>query len=183
MAHQRKVIRDKVRDLLLGKTAAGTRVYATRVLPLRKVEVAALAVYTTDERVAQESRATAPRELTRDLSLVIEGMALATPGVSVDDALDALILQVEAVMHADPRLGGTAVDSILDTTETEIIEDGDRPMGWFALTYSVVYRDEEPALPADVKDFLRADVRQSLGGVVGEDDDVEDLVTVQEASP
>lgn len=115
MAHQRTRIRNAVVALLTGQTSAGSRVYPSRVVPFRKGELPVLCVYTLDE-VADDG-ASAPRELTRALDLILEGWVM--PGPNVDVALDDLALQVETAMHADPYLGAryavSAVDDTLDT--------------------------------------------------------------------
>jgi len=159
MPHQREVIRKKIRDLIVaGATVAGSRVYPSRVLPLRGLELPAIAVYTLDETVAGESLATAPRELTRDLSVVIEAWvkagAVTDPKVEqVDDRMDALAEQIENIMHGDPYLGGEAGESILTGTETEIVEEGDRTLGLLLLSYRVTYRTLAPIAPVLVDDF------------------------------
>lgn len=159
MPHQREVIRKKIRDLIVaGATVAGSRVYPSRVLPLRGIELPAIAVYTLDETVSGDSLATAPRELTRDLSVVIEAWvkagAVTDPKVEqVDDRMDELAEQIETIMHADPYLGGEAGESILTGTETEIVEEGDRTLGLLLLSYRVTYRTLAPIAPVLADDF------------------------------
>jgi hypothetical protein len=179
MAHQRQVIREAVRTALLGATAAGSRVYETRVVPNRLTELPALAVYTLQDTVDQEESNTSPRELRRELDLVIEGWVAA--GTNADDAMDALALEVETAMHADPYLGGAVADSMLDSTSLEVLDEGDRFTGWFVMTYSVTYFTLAPEAPAALDDFERAGVTHDLGGDVHEDDQAEDLFTVQES--
>ena len=115
MPHQRTRIRNATVSRLLGATAAGARVYPSRVVPFRKGDLPVLCVYTLDE-VADDD-GSAPRELTRALDLIIEGWVM--PGLNVDVALDDLALEVETAMHADPYLGAphvvSAVDDTLDT--------------------------------------------------------------------
>lgn len=180
MSHPRKLIRHAIRDALDGATAAGARVYATRKLPLRRIELPAVTVWTLEESVAADSRESAPRELERELSVVIEGW-VSVAGDAADDAMDDLAEQIEAAMNADRYLGDTAADSVLDSTAMEVVEDGDRLMGLVALSYSVTYYTEVAEDGAPVDDFLTAEVTHDLGGNVHPDEVAVDLVTIQEA--
>jgi hypothetical protein len=180
MPHQRTLIRGAVVAQLLGATAAGARVYPTRILPLRRIELPAISVYTLEEAVTAASLSTAPRELSRELPVMIEGWV--APGDNVDDAMDALALDIENAMHVDPYLADTAAESILDSTVMEVVEDGDRMMGLVVLTYAVTYRSLAPEAPTDLDDFLSVKATHNLGGQVHEDDDAEDEFVVQEVA-
>lgn len=177
MAHPRKVIRHAVVTLLTGATAAGTRVHSTRIEPIKKTLLPAIAVYALGEPVRPDSDGTAPREITRDVKVEIAGWVAHSDALSVDDAMDDLAEQIEAAMDVDPYLGGAAGDSILENTEMEVANDGERLIGIVALTYSVTYRTT-PAEPADPDDFLTADVTTQVGGA-GVDNAVEDLIEVR----
>jgi hypothetical protein len=175
MLHQRQVIREAARDALRGRTAAGARVYETRVVPLRKLELPAVSVYTLEEEVDPASSSTAPRELKRTVDLAIE--ALVKQGDNVDDAIDAIALEIERAMHADPTLGGAASDSVLASTEIDVLEESDRVVGMARLVYSVTYYTWAPD-SADVAlpDLSTVGIRHDLGGAVHEDDEARDTI-------
>lgn len=180
MAHPRKVIRHAVVDLLTAaSTAAGARVFATRVEPIKRTALPTISVYTLGEPVRPGADQTAPRELTRDVKVEIAGWVAHSDSLSVDDAMDDLAEQIEAAMDADPYLGGAAGDSVLESTEIEVRDDGERLIGIVALTYSVTYRTS-PEAPADLDDFLRAGVTHQIVGAEA-NNTASDLVTVQEA--
>lgn len=181
MPHERQVIRAKVRQMLLGRTLAAQRVYLNRFVPLRTSELPAVMVFVLSESIEAGGDATAPRELTRIMQLAIDAVVEVEEGA--DDAMDALALQIESVMHADPTLGGTAGDSILSDTEIGTEPEGDRLVGRVALTYDVTYRTMAPEGPTDLADFLVADVTHDVGGQVHEDEEAHDEVVVQEISP
>src|SRR5918912_779283 len=108
MAHQREVIRKAVQgQLLAANTAAQDRVFATRLVPYRRMQLPAFAVYTPEEPVDPASQRTAPRELKRNLRLVVEAavnegaILRAAPVQNVDDALDDLALDIERAIDAD----------------------------------------------------------------------------------
>ena len=172
--HQRQVIRAAVLAILLNATTAGARVYATRVLPYQMTELPVIAIYTLQDDVADSSRSTAPRELTRSLSLNIE--AWVAPGTNVDDAMDDIALEIENLMHADPYLGDVCVDSLLTATTTESVEDVDRELGIVILTYDVTYRTDAPEAPVGMDDFNTAD---TIYQVSEDANDANDSVTVQ----
>lgn len=154
--HPRQVIRHAVVAQLINKTGAGTRVYPDRRIPFQRVELPALAVYVPTESVEIQSRATAPRELDRRAQAVVEVLVQQAEGV--DDALDALALEVENALHADWTLGGVASDLLLTSTETEVVDTGKQLIGVARLEFEVRYYTE--AVPvAALDDFKTADVR------------------------
>lgn len=171
MAHQRKVIRKAIANALVtAATAAEGRVYASRAIPLRRLDLPAIAVYTLTEEVTEDSAATAPRELERQLSVVIECWAAAAQYQLIDDVLDDLAEEVEAAMHADPYFGDACGDSILSSTEIELDDSGDRLLGLARLTYAVTYRQLAPAAQ-DLDDWRTAEIDYSLAGEQDDEDD------------
>lgn len=180
MAHQRQVIRAAVLALLLNATAAEARVHATRVLPYQASQVLpVIAIYTPDEDVDDDSWSTAPLELTRNLSLIIEGWV--SPGENADNAMDDLAKEIEDAMDSDLYLGGAIAKRKLVKTETEVLEESDRQLGWFAMTYEVTYRTLAPEPPADgeMDDFNTAGTAYNQGGEQAPADEASDEITVQ----
>lgn len=154
--HPRQVIRHAVVAQLTGKTAAGARVYPDRRVAFQRVELPALAVYVPTEAVDIQSRATAPRELDRRAQVVVEALVQQAEGV--DDALDALALEVEDALHGDWTLGGAASDLLLTSTETDVVDTGKQLIGVVRLEFEARYFSE--AVPvAALADFKTADVR------------------------
>jgi hypothetical protein len=173
--HQRQVIRAAVAAALVGQTAAGARVEPTRMVPWRPAELPGIGIYTLRERVEPESRDTAPRELERRFELAIEGCVRADAGV--DDALDALALEIERVLHADATFGGTASDSLLAQTEIDVLENGDQPIGVIRLVYEVWYFTGAPeAADVTLDDLKTVDIHHDLEGQQETDDQAHDVV-------
>lgn len=142
MPHQRKLIREAVKAALVAAgTAAADRVFETRLVPWRTAQLPAISVYSrSEDGITVESE---PRVLRRPLSLVIEGVVIANQ--DVDDALDALSLEIERAMHADPTLGDVCGDSYLASVELGMMDvEGARPMGAVQLVYAVTYRTGAP---------------------------------------
>jgi hypothetical protein len=175
MAHPRALIRQAVVALLIAAdTAAEARVEATREIPRRRGDGPALGVYTPEESVASSETRTAPREHTRSLTLVIEGIVSGASGV--DDALDDLAQEVEDALDADDTLGGTAAESSLVSTDLEVMEDSGRTVGLIRLTYTVVYYTFAPR-EVDAPDaFESASVKHDLNGTTYPADQAEDIV-------
>lgn len=185
MAHQRKLIRQAaVAKLIAAATSAGARVYPTRVAPLRKDLLPAIAVYTEDEEVDPDSEGTSTRELKRYVELVVEGYVAHTSALSADDGMDDLAEQIEAAIDADPNLNSTVGDHgcFLERTETGFADGSSDPLiGVVKLTYRALYRTspaEAGSSPTDA--FLTADVKYTPPGGVADTPVLEDTVTVQE---
>lgn len=135
MAHRRQQIREATVAALKGKTAAVDRVSKTRAVPYRLNELPAVSVYTVEEEVV-------PRlpDLGRTVTLAIVGvvsLTLAHP--NVDDELDALALEIETAMNADPTLGGAATLTYLVATAIDVVDEQGRPVGGIRLTYHAKY--------------------------------------------
>lgn len=176
--HQRQQIREAVAAQLKGvapdfATSAQGRVYETRLVPFRRLELPAVAVYALEE--TSDDQRSAPREYKRTLQLAIEGAVKLTD--NVDDALDALALELERAVDADPTFGDTASDSVLASTVLDIVEDSDRSVGVVRLQYSVTYYTYAPdAADHDFDELQTVDVKTRIGGVADPaEDKLEDL--------
>ncbi len=180
MAHPRKLIRHAVVALLTGATAAGARVQGTRVDPHRGTQLPALSVYTLNDPVTEDVSADAER--THELELEIAGWVAHSDAIPVDDAMDDLAEEVEAVMLTSPYLGGAAGDVRLLGTTMEVREDNGRSdplIGIIVLTYAVTYRvDLVAAAPTD--DFLRVGATHRIVGA-GDNVAAQDRFVVQES--
>jgi hypothetical protein len=159
--HQRQIIRQAVKTALLGATAAGTRVFESRVYAWKSSELPAISVYTLEDAVDPESRKSAPMELERDLSLAIEAVVKA--GENVDDAMDAICEEIERAMHRDDSLGGACSWSVLRTTELDLVGNSDQVVGNARLTYQVHFVTGAPeAADTPLDDLKTANIRENL---------------------
>lgn len=186
MAHHRQLIRKAVTAALLENTKAGERVYPSRILPLRALkELPAICVYTDDESADEENLSSPPPD--RTLDIVIEGLVAVPPtrldqlatADTVEDAMDDLALEIENALAVDVYFGDLVARSWLASTETVVMEDGDRPMGLVILTYRADYIAIAEEAAGALDDFLRAGVTTKVTGVVSDDDDADDLVNVR----
>jgi hypothetical protein len=173
--HQRRQIRDAVvAALKAADTAAGERVFPARSNPFKRVDLPAVAVLTSSE--TSDDGQTAPRELKRVMRLEVQAAVEDT--ANVQDVLDALALQLERAMHADPTFGGVCADSTL--TESSLLVDGQtgqREVGALGLAYRVTYYTDSPAATdVTLVDLKTVDAKTSLGGTQAAADQMEDRV-------
>lgn len=159
MSHPRKLIRQEVARRLLGTpqsrpTAAGERVYPSRVIPLdgrgEDPRLPAILVYTKRETV--DRNYVSQWALKRILELAVEVAVVGDAGL--DDALDDLCERIEELVAREPTLGGNAVGAVLSETEIDFEGEGDRPAGAARLTFEVTYFTDVPA-PTRLDDFAR----------------------------
>lgn len=133
MAHPRELIVDAVVALLVAAaTAAGARVYVTRVEAQKKSNLPAISVYGLDD----PSSADASSEMEEAHALELKLVCWADPGEVNDLAND-----VEVAMRVDPYFGGLASDSTLvdSTIDPEAETRSDPQVAIAVLTYSVNY--------------------------------------------
>lgn len=177
--HQRKVIRKAIVAALDGATSAASQVFSTQKLLYVQDDLPAIAVYAENETSTWDQ--TAPRELDRKPTFMIESIVDA--GENVDDAMDDMAEEIEAVMDADPffKVAGvaSAYQSELSASEMLSIEDGDREIGILTLTYKISYRTIAFVPPVAPDQFNTADVTYNLEGEQDPDDQTSDEITVQ----
>lgn len=142
MSHARTQIRQAVVALLNGNTEAGNRVFSSRVHPLDDAKLPALLVYTPQENIGERSMQR-PRTQQRQLQLAVEGYLKARG--DIDAEADALALEVEQLIAADPTLAGLVKDIMLESTATQLSGEGERPVAVITLTFAVLYCVKENA--------------------------------------
>jgi hypothetical protein len=142
MSHARTQIRQAVVALLNGNTEAGNRVFSSRVHPLDDAKLPALLVYTPQENIGERSMQR-PRTQARQLQLAMEGYLKARG--DIDAEADALALEVEQLIAADPTLAGLVKDISLESTATQLSGEGEKPVAVITLTFAVLYCVKENA--------------------------------------
>ena len=140
--HARTIIRKSVVSLLknskvLSKTI-GERIYESKVYPIDNAP--AIVVYTPNEQVIDYT-ISFPRTQTRQLILAIE--IYAKENTSIDQISDSLSLEVEEILSTDPTLGSLVKDLAINSSETILSGDGDKPIAVTTLTYHLTYRVKE----------------------------------------
>lgn len=157
--HERQLLREAVIAALLNQTSAGSRVTKSRLAPAQIAELPTISVYTDTETASVDIEA--PRELLRKPSVSIDAWLMIPPSGNLDDAFDAIALEIETAMDTDWTLGGTAGDSFLSSTEFGMKLDGERTMGCLHLEYTVEYRTAQRTVAAEaaLPNFNTIDVK------------------------
>jgi hypothetical protein len=140
MKHARTQIRDMVAAVLMSHTSAGDHVYEARVYALDDMKLPALLVYTKQDTVVSRS-ISLPRTQQRELVVTVE--AYVKSRGNIDDVTDALALEVEQRIAADPTLGGLVKDITLTSTDMQFSDDGERPVAVAVLTFTTLYTVKE----------------------------------------
>lgn len=135
MAHVRRQIREAAATALAGLATTGSRVFQSRVYPLRDADLPCLLISTDDEQVEAEN-AVQGGELTRDLVLTVRGVAKAN--ASLDDTLDGIAEEVEPVLNG-ASLGGLVKRCTLERIRVEMDDTLEKPAGVITLEYRSTY--------------------------------------------
>jgi hypothetical protein len=144
MTHQRQLIREAVKVMVLNQGPWLERVYTNRNRALsarpnprsERSQLPALVIYTRNEKATIFNAA--PREYKCEVEVVIEIVADATD--DVDDLLDTMAATVERIIGRDDTLAETADDCEYVGTDMTIIESGvERSIGAVALSFQAVY--------------------------------------------
>ena len=147
MSHVRQQIRDNIVTALTADvTSVASRVYPSRVYPLRDGNLPGLCVYTLTEQ--SEVMSFQPVVLRRMLNVAVDVYVTST--TVADDTLDTVAAEIEASIGSDRTLSGVASDAILVSTEIDMTGEGDTPVVMARLVFLVEYvtsaSDAETAL-------------------------------------
>ena len=140
--HLRRQIRERVATTLTGLSTTGSNVFQSRIYPMESAGLPGLCVYTQEESVGIQSMG-GTRNVSRDLTLIIEGYASASS--NIDDTMDAIGKEVEVAMAGDIEINNLAQDSYLSGVEITLSGDGSTGIGKITHSYIVVYQNAENA--------------------------------------
>ena len=138
--HIRQQIRERAGTVLTGLTTTGSNVFETRIYPLENTNLPALVIYTKSE-TSEPVVIGSARELLRELEVVVEGYAKAT--TNFDDTIDTICKEVEEAIAADPTLNSVAKDAFISSTEIDFNSEGEKPLGFVTMTFTVQYHTHE----------------------------------------
>lgn len=134
--HLRKQIRDALLAALTGQGNWGARAYASRRHPLTAGELPAVCIYTLSEDSGRDSA----QNLRRVLEVAVE--AVTQINDTLDDTLDVMCRDIEAVIGGNPTLGGLAYEAQLVRTQIALqpAKGAQIETGSAVMTYRVTYR-------------------------------------------
>lgn len=135
MSHVRRQIREAAAAAVTGLATTSTRVFQSRIYPLRDADLPCLLISTDDEQIEAED-AISGGALTRELVLTIKGVAKAT--ADLDDMLDGIAEQVEPVLNG-ASLGGLVKRCTLEKISVEMDDALEKPVGVITLQYLTTY--------------------------------------------
>ena len=139
--HLRQQIRERAASTLTGLSTTGSNVFQSRFYPLDKADnLPCILIYTENESINFQNLS---RIQNRELELIIEGIA--TGIANLDDTLDTIGKEIEIALQGDIGFNSLAYDSFLDSTEIQISNDGQQPIGKIHLKYTVFYQCAESA--------------------------------------
>ena len=128
--HARQQIREAVATRLTGLAATGSRVFQSRMRAQKTLPC--LLIACGDERIEQGIQTAQDRSL----EIIVTGLAKAT--ANVDDALDAIALQVETAIASAPFTTPNCLLSLAGI-ETGFDESLEAPVGEIRLTFKALY--------------------------------------------
>lgn len=134
MAHVRRQIREAAAALVTGLGTTGSRVYQSRVYPLKAADLPCLLVNTDDEEASSDSIGALTFE--RVMRLTVRGVAQAT--VDLDDTLDGILEQVETVLNG-ATYSGLAKQTALSSVRVQMTDELDKPAGVIEMQFNVTY--------------------------------------------
>lgn len=132
--HKRTEIRQFIISAITNTETLGANVFGSRVYPLEQTALPSACVYTVREE--SERKTIGGGSLHRNLAVRID---VYVAGLNIDDACDQVAEEVEAALAADKTFGGHVIDSMLNSTEINFSDDGDKPNGLMSLTYECLY--------------------------------------------
>lgn len=165
MSQKRKLIRHAALAMLVGQTAAGTRVFEDNADKVFELELPCL-LLNPDGEAAIDLASDGPREYRRTMTLhvltAVKGATLA----AVLDALDDLDHQVEQIFFRNDTLNGTAAGSRIVRVSQDVVAEGRQLVGSHQLTFEVTYYQDAPDPAGDTLDaFESAGVKVDTGPV------------------
>lgn len=135
MGNNRKAIRDALKALLIGSTAADANVFTSRTSPLWESETPAILISTPEE--STEFGSLQANRYRRTLTLNVEVKIVATENVA--DDLDDLVNQIESILILNQSLTGTVQSTTLQSTSTRVDSETDQDIGVAELTFECKY--------------------------------------------
>lgn len=163
--HKRSEIKAAVKSILLGKTDAGAKVEASRLVPFGDDDIPFIVIYSGPETSERYDTVNEKRVF----DLYVECV---TRGKDAEANLDTLTNQIEHAMVQDETLGKLVHEAVLDRTDPGYDEESRGNIQGAKMTYKVTYFVEAVAdSPTDP--FERAHVEHADGAY-------EDDVTLQQ---
>ena len=136
MAHVRQQIRERMQAVLLaGVASASGRVYTSRVYALNQLSLPAVTISFDSESSGLITIGSRTMDRTVNIMLDVYSAAIS----DLDDALDAICVEVEESVAGDFTMNGLAKSCLLTSTDLSLTGGSETPIGVARLTYAVSY--------------------------------------------
>jgi hypothetical protein len=142
MAGQKKIIRNKIKELLMDKTSAGDAVFSNRAITFSDERLPAINIQTVNESAELWSQAKKTYKRKARIAIICAAKA----NEDVDDLLDDMADEIEEILLLDESLGDT-VETILYKDTQLNVEMGDGTLGAQLINFEVTYyTDHQPPI-------------------------------------
>jgi len=135
MSHVRQQIREAAATVLTGLTTTSTRVFQSRLRPLKDTDLPCLLVNTDDEDIETIGFTVGAQQ---ERSLMLSIRAVAKVSSTLDDTLDTILAEVETALAAQ-TLGNRAKGLVLEKISIEMNDELEKPVGIATAQYRVTY--------------------------------------------
>ncbi len=145
MTHVRTQIRKQAAEIAKGLATTGERVYPSRFYTLEQLKLPCWIVATDGEEESERSDMAGVIE--RELPLTFTGLLRTHDGPTLEDALDTMAEELEAVVVKNAFGAGLLKSLTLIGSEIDTDVDGetDQAFGAVILTYRAIYETKQGA--------------------------------------
>jgi hypothetical protein len=140
MAHVRSNIRETFLAALKGKTAAGDKIYDSRLYNVSENELPAIIIFAGNEQIVT-STISYPRTQDRTLKVTVECYVQST--LLVSTIIDNMAADIEQLVLTNLPLKRLCKDCRLESTDISLNSSGDQPVAVASLVFTVSYRTKE----------------------------------------
>jgi hypothetical protein len=175
--HFRKLVRNRVKELLKEGVKINDRIYCSRPLPIFLHELPVCLVYFTTEEADHGD--TAPRSYTRKLTLITEVLHNIEPEreTGMDDYLDSRAFEIEHALLSDRFLGLNEIVQDVEMLRTDVINlsfEGDRLCASLRIFWEITYVTNFN-YQGTLDEFLKFNAKYNLTNGA----EAEDMVTIR----
>lgn len=136
MASHRTAIREKVKEILTGKTIAGSAIFTSRAKPLGEEDMPCLLIYTGADK---RGRLTEEHDMSlvyRQVELVVECAIANARDLDLEAVMEQAADNIETAIAADETLGNLVIECYWQSTDIDIVADGRKLVGAVRVEFS-----------------------------------------------
>lgn len=138
--HKRQAIRENLKTTLTGLTTTGSNVFTTRVYPVAQTLTQGIIIYNESESIQYLTTGTAR---TQERISIFKVEVYVKTNTGFDDKMDTIMAEIESALAVDVTRGGHAIDTMIDSFDSEYNGDGEVPVGIGSIDVTVKYHTIE----------------------------------------